>query len=884
MRSRQPQSGRCAPWPAGCPAARARAALSSPIPAARLRVLIGLGLLLATLLAAGPARAQQVDGPAGAATGGPDTALWPERQRAFIEDGPGLLLGEARRAELLALDLAGRKAWIDAFLAADPLPESPENELVAGIDRRRRLAFSELLSFGDDRTRLLFLRGAPDDRLAIDCGQTFKPLEVWTYGLRSVVLYEPAPGQPFRLWLPLESKRVLYNREMEYWLEQWEELRGLIRVRRFDLQICPETPRVDDATGVEALRGFRPGRPTNESVKAFLAPPEDLAAWARQAVATPLPARPAELPVSGIEVLFPELVRQRMVARFQLTLPAGASLVPSSEEGEEPRWVIGVDGVIEQQGAPFDQFRMRFRLEPPAAEQPLALVLERPLRPERTFVVRLRLRDEVGGAETYLARGFTVPREPTPVAEPLPSEQMAVAFAEQMRRLKIAGRDSLLLVPPESELVLGLWRAEALVTGDAIEKVVFKVDEREQMTRTRRPFTAELRLAKFPTEQVVRAEGYDAAGKLVAADEIVLNQPRGALRVRILEPERGASLSGSVTARAEMVVPEERRVARVEFQVNDDTVATLERPPWEAPVEVPPGGEVAYLTVVAVLDDGSRAEEVRFLNAPQYLEQVDVKLVELYTTVTDRSGRLVRGLSRDEFEVREDGRPQELTKFELVDDLPLTVGITIDTSGSMVESLPEAKAVALGFLENVITSRDRAFAVSFADRPVLLIPPTDDVGAVAASLEGLRSIGWTTLHDAVVTSLYYFRGIRGRRALVLLSDGDDTASATPFEDAVEYARRSGVAIFCVGLDVGALKVGVRRKLTQLAEETGGRVFFISKASELAAVYAEIEEELRSQYLLAYSSDRPTPDGNFRVVEVDVARRGLEARTIRGYYP
>jgi len=176
------------------------------------------------------------------------------------------------------------------------------------------------------------------------------------------------------------------------------------------------------------------------------------------------------------------------------------------------------------------------------------------------------------------------------------------------------------------------------------------------------------------------------------------------------------------------------------------------------------------------------------------------------------------------------------------------------------------------------------FAISFSSQPALLIPATEDVDAVEESLEDLVAAGMTTLHDAVVTSLYYFRGVRGRRALILLSDGDDTASSLEYRDALEYARRSGVAIYTIGLGVGGLNLGVKNKLTELARETGGRNFMIAKAAELVNVYREIEEELRSQYLLAYSSDRPSPNGEFREIEVKVEGGKYKARTIRGYYP
>ena len=128
--------------------------------------------------------------------------------------------------------------------------------------------------------------------------------------------------------------------------------------------------------------------------------------------------------------------------------------------------------------------------------------------------------------------------------------------------------------------------------------------------------------------------------------------------------------------------------------------------------------------MVAELDDGSRAEDVRFLNAPHYVDEVDVNLVELYTTVTDRSGQLVRDLTREDFEILEDGRPQEITKFELVDDLPLTVGIAIDTSGSMVAALPEAQQAALDFLRGIMKPRDRAFAAGLL-RPALSADAAD---------------------------------------------------------------------------------------------------------------------------------------------------------------
>jgi Ca-activated chloride channel family protein len=184
----------------------------------------------------------------------------------------------------------------------------------------------------------------------------------------------------------------------------------------------------------------------------------------------------------------------------------------------------------------------------------------------------------------------------------------------------------------------------------------------------------------------------------------------------------------------------------------------------------------------------------------------------------------------------------------------------------------------------VLTPRDKAFAVSFARKPRLEMPPTDDSGAVIQAIEGLQAVGDTALHDALVHSLYYFRGVQGQRALVLLSDGEDNASYMPFNDAMEYARRSGVAVYAIGLNLSAFESGIRGKLSDLASATGGRAFFTNKPEELPAVYKQIETELRSRYLVAYNSTDTSGRTGFRPVEVKVKRNGLKARTARGYYP
>lgn len=843
-----------------------------------------LTLVLGSLSLAGPLQAQ--------APAGGDPALWPEPDRAFFQDGPALLLTPEQRTELLGLDAGARTRWIDDFIDRDPIPETPANELREGIERRQTLAYDANTTPRDVRSQILFLNGPPFDRLVVDCGSVFKPLEIWTYhhGIspdgkpvnRQLLVYARAPGEPYRLWLPSDSKRPLYTPLMEYWLQQWEELRGRIRAVRFDLQNCKEAKNVDEATGVPGLTGALTGggvriRPKDASP--FLAPPADLAGWAREAAATELP--PLAVMMKGIEaaVRFPAREGQRVVARTLVTVPANAGFQVDSE-GAEIRLVV--EGLVEQEDKPFEDFRMRFRQPAPKAGESLVLAIDRALRPRANYVLRLKIKDEVSGAEAWLTRGFRVPEDTTGgPAEPSPAGS---AKGELVPVQTAAGEDSLILLPPTDDILMGLWRADTIVTGERIQKVAFLVDGKPQLTSSKRPFTAEVRLERYPTEQSVRVEGYDAEGKLVSADEVVINQPRGSFNVRIVSPPKGTVVkTPSIRARAEIVVPDGRKVTAVELRVNDETVASLTRPPWEAEVKVPEM-DLVYLTVQATLDDGGRAEAVRYLRAPQFVSEVDVNLVELYVAVTDHAGNPVGGFKQEDFEVTEAGKPQEIVKFELVQELPMAVGMLIDTSGSMAGSLAETQGAATGFLESVLTPRDKAFAVSFARKPRLEMPPTDDAGAVIQAIKGLQAVGDTALHDALVHSLYYFRGMPGQRALVLLSDGEDNASYMSFNDAMEYARRSGVAVYAIGLNLSAFETGIRSKLSELASATGGRAFFTSKAEELPAVYKQIESELRSRYLVAYNSTDTSGQTGFRPVEVKVKRSGLKVRTARGYYP
>ena len=353
-----------------------------------------------------------------------------EELRRFLDQGPALLLPPAERLRIAALPVPEGLAAARAFLAGDPLPETPANELALGIELRQRLAWSEGLSLRDARGLMLFLHGTPRERLEVDCGDTFHPLEIWSYGPvespQSAVLYRPRADAFFALWRPTESKRALYMPEMEYYLEQWEELRGLTSGKRPDRILCKESKTVDAVTGVQGLFRFEKDRPTDAMMDAMVAPPAELAAWAREAAATVLEKSAPILPVDSARVTFPERREQRMLARLRVVLPAGVGLgVAGEEASRESR--LTVAGRLELAGAPFEEFRNRFVMQPPAATTPVVLVAERLLRPGGPYILELELRDEVSGRTAWISQGFTVPKDPVPEPEtPLAGAQVVL--------------------------------------------------------------------------------------------------------------------------------------------------------------------------------------------------------------------------------------------------------------------------------------------------------------------------------------------------------------------------------------------------------------------------------------------------------------------------
>jgi Ca-activated chloride channel family protein len=432
-------------------------------------------------------------------------------------------------------------------------------------------------------------------------------------------------------------------------------------------------------------------------------------------------------------------------------------------------------------------------------------------------------------------------------------------------------------------------RFDALVTGDQVASVVFALAGEPVLTKRAPPWSVELDLGHLPRSQRLRATAFDAAGHPLASDELLINASSHRFAVTILDPQPKQRFASSVRLSAKVEVPEGQQVERLEVYRDETLVATLYQPPWEQPILLPhpdgqdPVEQLTYLRAVAYLPDGASTEDHVFINAPPGLEEVAVQLVELYTAVTDRNGRPADGLTEAAFAVKEDGVAQQLVRFEQVRDLPIKTAVLLDTSASMDKNMEEAQRAALAFFTDIVTPKDRAALITFNDRPRLQVKFTNELIQLGGGLAGLKAERGTALYDSVVFALYYFNGLKGQRALIVLSDGKDESSKFKFEDTLEFARRAGVAIYTIGLGKD-LEREAKKALEKLAGETGGRSFFVDEAKELSPIYQSIQEELRSQYLLVYQSTNAKPDKKFRSVDVKVKEPGLEAHTIRGYYP
>jgi Ca-activated chloride channel homolog len=282
------------------------------------------------------------------------------------------------------------------------------------------------------------------------------------------------------------------------------------------------------------------------------------------------------------------------------------------------------------------------------------------------------------------------------------------------------------------------------------------------------------------------------------------------------------------------------------------------------------------------------------LSAQQPSFRASVDVVSLNVTVTDAAGRFVTNLPADSFSVYEDGVKQQ-PRFFNRSNLPIALSILLDTSASMEDKLRTAQEAATGFVKK-LRDQDLAQVIDFDSRVQIAQGFTSNVANLEEAIRKTAAGGSTSLHNAIYISLKELKKIQARsaddvrrEAIVVLSDGEDTSSLVSFDEVLDLAKRSETAIYAIGLrGRGADRArGSFNEadfvLRELAQQTGGRVFFAQSAGELAGIYGQIAEELSSQYMIGYTSSNPKRDGAWRRIIVRVNEPNTIARTKQGYY-
>ncbi len=268
-----------------------------------------------------------------------------------------------------------------------------------------------------------------------------------------------------------------------------------------------------------------------------------------------------------------------------------------------------------------------------------------------------------------------------------------------------------------------------------------------------------------------------------------------------------------------------------------------------------------------------------------------VNEVNVVFTVTDKHGRYVKNLKKNDFNVLDDSKPaEEVRSFHSETDLPLQVGLLIDASNSVRDRFKFEQESAIEFLNQTVRPRyDKAFVVGFDVTPEVTQDFTDNTEALSRGVRGLRAGGGTAMYDA----LYFACRDKlmkapqtgpTRRAIILLSDGDDNQSHVTREESIEMAQRAEVVVYTISTNITGSRQRGDKVLERMAEATGGRAFFPFQINDVANAFVEIQDELRSQYALSYKPADFRSDGRYHTIEILAQNhKGLRVRSRRGYY-
>jgi Ca-activated chloride channel homolog len=291
----------------------------------------------------------------------------------------------------------------------------------------------------------------------------------------------------------------------------------------------------------------------------------------------------------------------------------------------------------------------------------------------------------------------------------------------------------------------------------------------------------------------------------------------------------------------------------------------------------------SYVSAASAISGSDSDDSV--LTIRKRVDEVNVLFI-----ATDKHGKFVRNLSQTDFNFLDDHKPvQSIVNFRRETDLPLDLGLLIDVSGSVRTRFNFEQEAATSFLQHVIRSGfDKAFVMGFNARQQLAQDYTDNIQLLSGGVHSLRDGGGTALYDAIYRAcqdklLQESSGRPVRKAIILLTDGEDNQSEHSRWQAIEMAQRAEVIIYAISTDDSGLVLRGDKILEQLAAATGGRAFFPFKMKDITHSFAAIEDELRSQYVVSYHPADFNADGRYRSIEIIAVKKDLQVRARQGYY-
>jgi len=816
----------------------------------------------------------------------------PEKYRDFLDKVEPIIMPDEQNAFLILESDAQRDVFIEEFwLRRDPDPKTSYNEYQEDYERRLEVAKAKFKYLSSERARFLLINGEPDEIIDFQCERYIAPTQIWIYGYlpgygerAMFVFYYPSYGaSDYILYSPIGSRDVVESRskllspdgqqtgyEAVFLGEVVNGVRMIPKV-----MICLNSEIFMEAVAKSEYNKM-------QITKAFNAPKVDQEGVAKIFDRIVIPDAAAPKLSADLAIRFPGKRGARTAAEMTLQLKR-SDLTPKNLEGMS-YYNVDVIGEILKEGKMFETFRYRYDYPVDGSPETIPVIIERYLRPN-SYVARLKVIDVNSNAQAVVEKPLEVPFVQE-AAERREAKAEAEGTIDRMQAEIRLGESQLKIVPLANDILTGLQQIEVMLTGEKIKVVEFYLDGKKVMSKRTPPYRLDLDFGDVPRTRNVRAVGLDEKGSIVAGDDLTLNVGTDPFRVRIASPRVALSVSGPLRVTMEASVPQGKELDRVELFFNETRMSTLYTPPLVATINIPKKAAIGYIRAVAYLKDDTAtapAEDLVFINTPDFMQNIQVLLVELPTSVIDVKGRHLTELKQADFQVLDEKKPVEIAKFEYQKDLPLSIGMAFDTSGSMRPRLTEAQRAGFQFFRNVLRPGDKAFLLGFDSQTAVIQKWTDSLSALNGGLASLRAEEATALYDAIVYSLYNFKNIKGQKALVVITDGKDTASRFTFDQAAEYARRTAVPIYVIAIGIKSTEIDTRYKMGKFASDTGGDIFYIEKASDLERVYDAIQTELRTQYLLGfYPPADVQPGGKWR--EVSVKSSQGKARTIAGYYP